>query len=184
MTPSTPTSTRTQSTTRATSTSEHSSALFSRRSSCWWGVMILLAQVHWVFHLTSFACRTWVVVFDSLRSLSTSTCPSPSSSFPLSWCSLTCRPTSTTRTPWKMTCADPAKGSLDAYDVTHSLTKTFPIGEGTWTDFEPGKYSISDFEVSKKWIKHRRHGTQLREEGWVIDFWRLRDFLQNHCVFS
>ena len=34
-----------------------------------------------------------------------------------------------------------------------SSTRTIPIGERTWTDVEPGEYSISDFEVSKKLIQ-------------------------------
>ena len=41
--------------------------------------------------------------WSSPTSLSTSTCPSPSSSTPLSWCTLRCTPTSTTWTPWKIT---------------------------------------------------------------------------------
>ena len=31
-------------------------------------------------------------------------------------------------------------------------TRTIPIGKRTWTDVEPGEYSISDHEVSKKLI--------------------------------
>ena len=50
-------------------------------------------------------------------SLSTSTCPSPSSSILCPWCTLTCTPTSTTWTPWKITCTSPP-----AYDVSVSLT--------------------------------------------------------------
>ena len=33
-----------------------------------------------------------------------------------------------------------------------SSTKTIPVGERPWTDVEPGEYSISDYEVSKKLI--------------------------------
>ena len=40
------------------------------------------------------------------------TCPSPSSSTPLSSCTLTCTPTSTTWTTWKTTCATPRRGAL------------------------------------------------------------------------
>ena len=58
-------------------------------------------------HTMHMCCCLWF----SSTSLSTSTCRSPSSSSPLSWCSLTCRPTSTTRTPWKMTCATPPRGA-------------------------------------------------------------------------
>ena len=39
-------------------------------------------------------------------------------------------------------------------------TRTFPIGKRTWTDVEPGEYSISDDKVSKKLIRLLRHGSQ------------------------
>ena len=44
-----------------------------------------------------------------------------------------------------------------------SSTKTFPIGERTWTDVEQREYSISDYEVSKKLIRLLRHGSLSRE---------------------
>ena len=66
-----------------------------------------------------------------------------------------------------------------------STTKTLPIGERTWTDIEPGEYSISDNEVSKKLIRLLRHGSLPREDDGAIEFWRLNDYLQNHfCAFS
>ena len=60
-------------------------------------------------------------------------------------------------------------------------TRTIPIGERTWTDVEPGKYSISDYEVSRKLIL-LRHGSLPREDDGAIEFWRLEDYLQNHSV--
>ena len=119
MTPSTPTRMTRTITTRAICTSEHSSALFSRLS--------CLDNVSWSFWLkSSMSPSLHLPVIHDVRfsltsptSLSTSTCPSPSSSTPLSWCTLTCTPTSTTWTPWKITCATPPRG---AYDVTFSLT--------------------------------------------------------------
>ena len=78
-----------------------------------WLKMFLESSFHSIF------MHVWFSL-TSLSSLSTSTCPSPSSSTPLSWCTLSCTPTSTTWTPWKITCATPAKGSLDTYDVTVS----------------------------------------------------------------
>ena len=42
-------------------------------------------------------------------------------------------------------------------------TKFIPIWERIWTDVEPGDYSISDYEVSKKLIHLLRHGRQHRE---------------------
>ena len=52
-------------------------------------------------------------------------------------------------------------------------TRTFPIGEGTWTDVEPGEYSISDCAVLKKLIL-LRHGNLPRENDGAIEFWLLR----------
>ena len=111
MTPSTPSTMTRTITTRTICTSEHSSTPLVV-------FLVSLIMCHdplWLKFIESFiSCHphvAHVVVFDSLRPLSTTTCPSPSSSFPLSSCSLTCRPTSTTRTPWKMTCATPPRGA-------------------------------------------------------------------------
>ena len=45
-----------------------------------------------------------------------------------------------------------------------SSTRTVPIGERTWTDFEPQDYSPIDFSVSKKLIILLRHGSLPRED--------------------
>ena len=37
-------------------------------------------------------------------------------------------------------------------ELAGSSPRTVPIGERTWTDVEPGKYSFSDYAVSKKLI--------------------------------
>ena len=42
-----------------------------------------------------------------------------------------------------------AKAKPQRRDSASSSTRTKPIGERTWTDVEPGEYSISDYEVSK-----------------------------------
>ena len=59
-----------------------------------------------------------------------------------------------------------------------SSTRTIPIGERTWTDVEPGEYSISDYEVSKKLIHILRHGSLPRDNDGAIEFWRIKDNLQ------
>ena len=64
-----------------------------------------------------------------------------------------------------------------------SSTKTIPIGERTWTDVEPQDYSLTDYSVSKKLINLLRHGSLPREDDGAIDFWRIKDYLQNPCVF-
>ena len=45
-----------------------------------------------------------------------------------------------------------AKAKPRRRDSASLSTKSIPIGERTWTDVEPGEYSISDYEVSKKLI--------------------------------
>ena len=65
-----------------------------------------------------------------------------------------------------------------------SSTRTVPIRERIWTDVEPGEYSISDHEVSKKLMHLLRHGSLLRENDGAIEIWRIKDDLQKyflHC---
>ena len=60
----------------------------------------------------------------------------------------------------------------------------FLLGERTWTDVEPGKYSLSDYSVTKKLIHLLRHGCLPRDIGGAIEFWRIKDNLQKkfrHC---
>ena len=64
-----------------------------------------------------------------------------------------------------------------------SSTRTIPIGERIWTDVEPGEYSISDYEVSKKLIHLLRHGSLPREDDGAIEFWRIKDNLQKHFLY-
>ena len=76
-----------------------------------------------------------------------------------------------------------AKAKLQKRDSANSSTRTFPVGERTWTDVEPGKYSLSDYPVSKKLIHLLRHGSLPRDNDGAIEFWRIKDHLQNHFVF-
>ena len=62
-----------------------------------------------------------------------------------------------------------------------SSTRTILIRERTWTDVEPGKYSLSEFSVSKKLI-HFLHGNLLRDNDGAIEFWRIKDNLQKHLL--
>ena len=59
-----------------------------------------------------------------------------------------------------------------------------PIWKRTWTDVEPGEYSLSDYPVSKKLTNLLRHGSLPQEDDGAIEFWRLTDYLQNHFVHS
>ena len=49
-----------------------------------------------------------------------------------------------------------------------------------WIDIEPGKHSLSAYEVSKKVIHLLRHSQQVhREEDGAVHFWSIKENLQN-----
>ena len=77
-----------------------------------------------------------------------------------------------------------AKAKPQRRTSASSSTKSIPIGERISTDIEPQEYSPSDYLVSKKLINLLRHRSLLREDDGAIEFWRIKDYLQNHCVFS
>ena len=56
--------------------------------------------------------------------------------------------------------------------------------ERTWTDIEPQEHLLSDYSVSMKLINLLRHGSLPREDDGAIEFWRVKDYLQNHLVYS
>ena len=66
----------------------------------------------------------------------------------------------------------------------NSSIRTIPIRERTWTDVEPRKQSLSDYSVSKKLIHLLRHGSLPRNNDGTIEFWRIKDNLQNHFLYS
>ena len=76
-----------------------------------------------------------------------------------------------------------AKAKPQRRESASSSTRTVRIGERTWTDVEPGEYSISDYEVSKKLIHLLRHGSLPRENDGAIEFWRIKDSLQKHFLY-
>ena len=76
-----------------------------------------------------------------------------------------------------------AKAKPQRRDYASSSTRTIPIGERTWADVEPGEYSISDYEVSKKLIHLLRHRSLPRENDGAIEFWRIKDNLQKHFLY-
>ena len=63
-----------------------------------------------------------------------------------------------------------------------SSTKTFPIGERTWTENEPQDYSPTDYSVSKQLSTLLRHGHLPREDDGAIEFWRLKEYHRNDFV--
>ena len=69
-------------------------------------------------------------------------------------------------------------------DSASLSTRTIPIGERIWTDVEPGEYSFSDFEVSKKVMYLLRHSQQVyREEDGAVQFWRIKENLQKYFLY-
>ena len=77
-----------------------------------------------------------------------------------------------------------AKAKPQRRDSASSSTRTVLIGERIWTDVEPGDFSISDYEVSKKLINLLRHGSPPRDTDGAIEFWTIKDYLRNHFVHS
>ena len=55
-----------------------------------------------------------------------------------------------------------------------------PMDRRHWTDIEPGKHSLSAYEISKKVIHLLRHSQQVyREKDGAVHFWRIKENLQN-----
>ena len=76
-----------------------------------------------------------------------------------------------------------AKAKPQRRDSGSSSTRTIPVGERTWADVGPGKYSLSDYPLSKKLIYLLRHGSLPRDDDGAIEFWRIKDHLQDHFLF-
>ena len=54
------------------------------------------------------------------------------------------------------------------------------MNERKWIDIEPGNYSLSAYEISKKVIHLLRQSqTVQREEDGAVQFWRIKNYLQN-----
>ena len=63
-------------------------------------------------------------------------------------------------------------------------TGTILVEERTWTDVEPGEYSISGHAVSKKLIHLLRHGNLPSENDGAIEFWKNRQSSETFLVLS
>ena len=66
-----------------------------------------------------------------------------------------------------------AKAKPQRRDSASSSTRTIPIGERTWTDVEPGEYSISDSSSC--------HGSLPRKNDGAIEFWE-RQIRNISCI--
>ena len=76
-----------------------------------------------------------------------------------------------------------AKAKPQRRESASSSTRTSPIKERIWTDVEPGEYSLSDYEVSKKLIHLLRHGSLHREDDGAVQFWRIEEYLQKYFLY-
>ena len=76
-----------------------------------------------------------------------------------------------------------AKAKPRRREPAGSSPRTVPTGKRTWTDVEPGEYSLSEFEVSKKLIRLLRHANLPRENEGAIEFWRNKDNLQKQFLY-
>ena len=60
------------------------------------------------------------------------------------------------------------------------LPSIVPMNERKWIDVEPGESSFSAYEISKKVINLLRHSqTVQREDDGAVQFWKIKNFLQN-----
>ena len=60
------------------------------------------------------------------------------------------------------------------------LPSIIPMNERKWIDIEPGESSLSAYEISKKVINLLRHSqTVQREDDGAVQFWRIKNYLQN-----
>ena len=77
-----------------------------------------------------------------------------------------------------------AKSKPQRRESAGSSPGTIPIGKRIWTDVEPGEYSLSDYDISKKLIHLFRHNKQVhREDEGAVQFWRIKENLQKHFPY-
>ena len=82
-------------------------------------------------------------------------------------------------------CRSKAKVKPQRRELAGSAPRMVPIGSRTWIDIEPGKYSFSDYEVSKKVTYLLRHSQHVhREEDGAVHFWRIKENLENQFPHS
>ena len=81
---------------------------------------------------------------------------------------------------FRATTRSKAKAKPQRKELADSSSRIIPINRRNWIDIEPGKHSLSAYEVSKKVIHLLRHSQQVhREEDGAVHFWRIKENLQN-----
>ena len=77
-----------------------------------------------------------------------------------------------------------AKAKPQRREFAGSSSKIIHMERRNWIDIEPGKHSLSEYEVSKKVI-HLRHSQKVhREDDGAVHFWRIKENLQNQFPHS
>ena len=77
-----------------------------------------------------------------------------------------------------------AKAKPRRPSTTCSSSRTFPILETKWIDIEPGAQFDQVYPVATRINTLLRHGELPQEEDGAIEFWRLKDDLQNKFEYS
>ena len=73
-------------------------------------------------------------------------------------------------------CRGKAKAKPQRRELAGYSPSILPMNERKWIDIEPGNYSLSAYEVSKKVIHLLRHSQKvLREEVGAVHFWRMKE---------
>ena len=77
-------------------------------------------------------------------------------------------------------CRSKAKAKPQRREPAGSSPRIVPIERRNWIDIEPGKHSLSEYEVSKKVIHLLRHSQKVhRKEDGAVHLWRIKENLQN-----
>ena len=78
------------------------------------------------------------------------------------------------------TCRTKAQTKPQRRKLAGSSPRIVPMERRNLIDIEPGKHSLSEYEVSKKVIRLLRHSQKVhREEDGAVHFWRIKENLQN-----
>ena len=77
-------------------------------------------------------------------------------------------------------CRSKAKAKPQRRELAGSSPRIVPIERRNLIDIEPGKHSLSEYEVLMKVIHLLRHSQKVHlEEDGAVHFWRIRENLQN-----
>ena len=82
-------------------------------------------------------------------------------------------------------CRSKAKAKPDRRELVENSPSIIPMKERNWIDIEPGNYSLSAYEVSKKVMHLLRHSQKVqREDDGAVQFCRIKEHLQSQFPHS